>query len=1361
MTACVRILIAGDCGAAEWEQWQSARAASPHVSRIALQRVPRARRSVGLGFGETVRWFGLRDDPCCRRLIVQYADAVLTQARFPQPDPQLQPVQPCEPLPAPTRGIVLLSHAETDLLVLERAQALLPPNFPPVVGCSLNGLSAEALSGLFAACSELIAIARVHGPVATVPGLPQLVARAQSEGWSLATISGVGASVGSESRTSNVSGAFVADLAAYFQAGGVRNVVQGLRYAAHEHLGAPVSYEPPAVMPGHGLYHPDLLVTTTVEWEESRNADKPVVAVLFYRAHVLSGNLEFVDQMLRALERRGCEAIGVFTRSLRDVDSSGMPLSLRLLPTAPDVVINTVSYPVVTRTSLEPGPEAGCFESLGTPLLQAICCGTTRDVWAAATHGLSPVEAAMNVALPECDGRMIAVPVSFKENHRYLPDAERVGRVADLARRLTALRRKRNAEKRIAIILSNSGGKAQRIGNAVGLDTPASLLRWLTAMHGEGYEVGALPDSPEALMTALLAAGCYDEKHPLSAETPWRMPRRGYLQWFRAQSAGFQQSMRGLWGTPELVGPTLPAPFWRGDQPQLRRGPLWVAHEPHSDRDGYLFCGLQLGNVALAVQPPRSFGIDAETAYHAADLPPCHHYVAFYRWLADVWGADALIHFGTHGTLEWLPGKGLALSADCAPDALLADLPLFYPFVVNNPGEGAQAKRRTHAVIVDHLVPPPTNAERYGPLASLAQLVEEYYRTELLDPGKLPVLRRQIWDLVCEAELASDLRELRRERHGDHEHVWDDRPTPNGTPRALDRLSARGFAHLLEDLDTYLCDLGRAQIRGGLHTFGEPPQGTALLDLLFAILRTVNSGAPSLIDGVTRACGIRPATLRAARGCWPEPVPAVLAAATQATAGQIRAAIDDLARKLLCELAADDFDTQRVAELVERTFLDSDVEDVKRTLRFACEVLVPRIARTTDETRHLLQGLAGKYVPAGPAGAPTRGMAHVLPTGRNFYTFDPRGLPTQAAWTIGVELANQVAARHFADTQRWPESVAMSVWGTPTLRTGGDEIAQALALIGVRPVWDPETRRTCGLEIMPLEQLGRPRIDVTLRVSGFFRDALAVLIDLFEAAVQRVAALAEPPEMNFIRKHWLAEGSSERVFAPRPGTYGTGLLPIFDAGSWRTLEDLAHVAISSVAATEAFRRQLARVDLVVQCQDTREQDLFDASDYFEFNGGLLAAATAASARRPRAYFADSSEPAHLQVRTLQMEALRVYRSRVVNPKWLQAMQRHGSRGALEISATMDCLFGYAATAGIVTDWMFEGVAGAFAGGRVREFLQRCNPWALNAIAERLLEAEQRGLWRPLPRTSAALRAVLLESEATVEGAAEGAAAATS
>jgi cobaltochelatase CobN len=556
------------------------------------------------------------------------------------------------------------------------------------------------------------------------------------------------------------------------------------------------------------------------------------------------------------------------------------------------------------------------------------------------------------------------------------------------------------------------------------------------------------------------------------------------------------------------------------------------------------------------------------------------------------------------------------------------------------------------------------------------------------------------------------------------------------------------------------------------------------LDLLFAVLRCPNGDVPSLIDAVAGAAGIDAAALRDSQGVWSEPLSPALApwAAGVVTVGQVRTAVDELARALLQDLAGCNFSTAHVADVIERRLTPS--EELSRTLRFVCETLVPNMARTTDETRLLLAALDGAYVPAGPAGSPSRGMAHVLPTGRNFYTVDPRGLPTPAAWSTGAALAREALARHFADKGQWPESIALTVWGTPTMRTGGDDIAQALALLGVRPVWEPETRRTRGLDIIPLSELGRPRIDVTLRVSGFFRDAFPGLMHLFDDAVQRVVNLDEPAEHNFVRKHWLAETAalvdqgcdsdsaqrraSYRVFSSKPGAYGTGLMQLMESSAWRDAGDLAEAVLlwggwayspqssDGVEAVESFRRKLAGIELVLHNQDNVEQDLFDSSDYFEFHGGLVAAVTSISNTAPRAYFGDSSNPSHPGVRTLQGEALRVYRSRVVNPKWLDAMQRHGYRGGLEMAATVDSLFGFSATAGIVTDWMFEGIAETYADGDAQRFLQRDNPWALNVIVERLLEAEQRGLWTPKPQTLERLRALLLESEAGIEEVAEAA-----
>jgi cobaltochelatase CobN len=1424
-------------GGADWEVWRAAHAESRYAARIAIQRVSRPasrpglptaqptaqgglERAVGLGYQETLRWFGPLEDPKLRRLLLDYAGAVLEAEQFPEVPDLLRPFlvpnrgEPGAQTPSAAEGIVFLTHAETDLLALARAE--LPTSDFQVRGHSLARASeAEQLLSLIGPyrSPRLAVVARIHGTPASVPGLTELVATADREGWSLVVISGVGTSVDLMPRSAGVTAAFAGALTEYFMAGGSANVAHGIRFAAATFLGSRARYEPSRAMPAHGLYHPDLLVTNPEEWTAHRTPAIPCAWVLFYRAHVLSGNLEFVDSTIRALERRGLAAVGVFTSSLRERDPAGIPLALSVLRCSPDIIVNTVAFPVFTLSSVDPSCadlKETPFDTIGAPLLQAICCGIGRREWSESARGLAPAEAAMNIALPECDGRLIGVPISFKEQHRYVPDLERIDRMAAITAKHSKLRAQPNAQKRVAIVLNNVGGKAQRIGAAVGLDTPTSVWHALHAMHEAGYDVGEVPHSGEALMTQLLARGSYDELHPLDVGSAWSFARADYAQWFRVQPEQLRKAMSDQWGVPQDYGQTRAPPFWRGTKQSVKHAALLASHEPHSDEEAYFFCGLEFGNVLIAIQPPRGYGMDPETMYHAPDLPPGHHYAAFYRWLEEGWGADAVIHFGTHGTLEWLPGKSVALSAACAPDALLGALPLIYPFVVNNPGEGAQAKRRTHATIIDHLVPPLTQAQVYGPLATLARLVEDYYRAEVFDTGKLPILRSQIWELVRSAQLEEDLKQLRLERHGDHTHGWDERISEAGVPRALEQLSGRGFAHLLEDLDAYLCDLGRAQIRGGLHVFGSAPQGSALVDILFAIMRSPNGGVPSLTDALASVLlGVDGRVLQDARGVWAARVPAALrlsAVVGPVTAGQIRVAVDELAGAMLSDLAAESFAAAGIEAVIERRvglvagvalqdssalgdprapgvlWGSSALADLRRSLQFVCETLAPNLARTTDETRNLLAALEGKYVPAGPAGSPSRGMAHVLPTGRNFYTVDPRGLPTPAAWTIGTALAEQSLSRHRADAGSFPESIALSIWGTPTMRTGGDDFAQALALLGVRPLWEADSRRTSGVEVIPLAELGRPRIDVTLRVSGFFRDAFSGLMALFDEAVGKVAALEESPEDNFVRKHWLAETAaleaqgrssaaaarlaSHRVFSSKPGAYGTGLMQMIDSGDWNASGDLAELAVHSggwaygaqnpdgVEATEAFRRRLAATSLVLHTQDTGEQDLFDSSEVFEYQGGLIAAITANAPAAPRAYFSDTSVPASPTVRTLQGQALRVYRSRVVNPKWLQSIQQYGYRGGVEMAGTVDALFGFAATTGIVTAQMFEGIAATYASGSGRDFLQQHNPWALNAIVGRLLEAQQRGLWTPQAQTLAYLQATLIDSEATLEETAE-------
>jgi cobaltochelatase CobN len=936
------------------------------------------------------------------------------------------------------------------------------------------------------------------------------------------------------------------------------------------------------------------------------------------------------------------------------------------------------------------------LERLDVPVVQAVAATTTRAAWEGSDLGLSPLDVAWSVALPEFDGRIISVPVSFKEvvddgddlgtpvvAYRTVPD--RVARVAGLATRLARLRHTANADKRVALVLSAYPTRRARVGNAVGLDTPVSVLALLQALRAAGYRVDRIPKSGDALMAELIETFSYEKETLTPAQLSRAVARvdaSKYAAWFAELPEALRRSVEARWGPPP--------------------GDVYV------DPVDNCIClaGIDLGGVLIGVQPPRGFGEDPIAVYHSPELPPTHHYLAFYRWLDRGWGADAVVHVGKHGNLEWLPGKGVGLSAACSPDAALGDVPLVYPFVVNDPGEGTQAKRRAHAVVVDHLVPPMTRAETYDDLARLERLLDEYYQVSTLDPAKLPALRARIWELIERAALDRDL--ARESAPG-----------------------AEEFDDFLLHVDGYLCELKDAQIRGGLHILGRAPEGDAEIDLLAALLRLPQGRVPSLREAVAAEMGL---TLEGRHDVD---------------------AVDAEVKRLLREA--------RAAGWSLDAFLKSpggpSGTHVAEGLRFAGRVLVPRLARTGDEIVNTLRALDGRYVPAGPSGAPTRGMAHVLPTGRNFYSVDPKTLPTATSYEVGRALAEAVCTRHRDETGQWPRTIGLVLWGTAAMRTHGDDIAEALALLGVRPRWAEESGRVVGLEPVPLAELGRPRVDVTLRISGFFRDAFPHLVHLMDEAVDLVAGLDESHDDNYIR----AAGADPRIFGAKPGTYGSGILALLDSRDWDGDGDLATVymtwsgyaygrAAYGAPAPEAMRRRFAAIDVAVKNQDNREHDIFDSDDYLQDHGGMVATVRALTGRAPRAEFGDSADPARPRVRSLADEARRVVRSRVLNPRWIGAMMGHGYKGAFEMAATVDYLYGYDATARIGEDWMYERVTAAYvADPDVRKFFEASNPTALRDIAERLLEAAARGLWEaPSGDALRTLRDALVEAEGWLE-----------
>lgn len=1198
--------------------------------------------------------------------------------------------------------ILLLSTSDTDLLSARAANTAGGP--VRLRFANPSRLPLDDLSGLLDG-ADLVVVRLLGGRRAWEEGLDALLAGPRP----VVVLTGEQAPDAQLMELSTVPVGIAAEAHAYLAHGGPANLAQLARFLSDTVLLTGHGFEPPASAPSWGRLERAATVT-----------DGPLVAVLYYRAHHMSGNTAFVEALCTAIEQAGARALPLYVASLRAPE----PGLLDALGGV-DAVVTTVLAAGGTRPADasaggdEEAWDAGALASLDVPVLQALCLTSSREAWEGSDEGLSPMDAATQVAVPEFDGRLITVPFSFKEIDEdglpvYAPDPERAARVAGIAVRHARLRHIPVAERRLALVLSAYPTKHSRIGNAVGLDTPASAVALLRRLRAEGWDFGPEEEIPglssgdgDELIRALIDAGGHDQEwltEEQLAANPVRIPAADYRRWFAALPAGLREAVTGHWGPPP--------------------GSMFVDTSANPEGD-IVLAALRRGNLLVLIQPPRGFGENPIAIYHDPDLPPSHHYLAAYRWIATAqadggFGADAMIHLGKHGNLEWLPGKNAALSAACGPDAALGDLPLIYPFLVNDPGEGTQAKRRAHATLVDHLVPPMARADSYGDIARLEQLLDEHAAIASMDPAKLPAVRAQIWTLIQAAKL-------------DHDLGLEDRPHD------------AEFDDFLLHVDGWLCEIKDAQIRDGLHVLGQAPTGAGRVNLVLAILRARQIwGGETALPGLREALGL-----------------------DESKATRLGAdAAEEQARALVQAMEDAGWAPESVAEVAK-----GRPEDVARVLDFAARQVVPRLARTTDETEAVVHALNGGFVPAGPSGSPLRGLVNVLPTGRNFYSVDPKAVPSRLAWETGQALADSLLARYREDNGDWPQSVGLSLWGTSAMRTAGDDVAEALALLGVRPVWDDASRRVTGVEAVPARELGRPRVDVTLRISGFFRDAFPHVVGLLDDAVRLVAGLDEPDGDNFVRAHTRADlaahgderRATTRIFGSRPGTYGAGLLQLIDSRDWRSDADLAEVytvwggyaygrGLDGRPAREEMESAYRRIAVAAKNTDTREHDIADSDDYYQYHGGMVATVRALTGRSPEAYIGDSTRPETVRTRSLLEETSRVFRARVVNPRWIEAMRRHGYKGAFELAATVDYLFGYDATTGVVADWMYDKLARTYVlDPENRAFLQAANPWALHGMAERLLEAESRGMWaEPDPEVVEQLRQAFLETEGDLE-----------
>jgi cobaltochelatase CobN len=1007
-------------------------------------------------------------------------------------------------------------------------------------------------------------------------GVDQLAALARSANLSLAVVPGDGRIDRRLDEVSTLPIPALRQISGYFSGGGVDNINACLRFLASFFMHQE-KIPRPRYTPAFGLFNeaaPDGLNTI------------PTALIIFYKSALFAGDIKPVLELTRKLATVGFRVSSAYITSLKDGEAANS-LQAYLRNERPDIILNLTAF----AARLE---HAGSvLDEANVPVLQLTLSGGSFKAWAASQRGLGGADLAMSVVLPEFDGRIIAGAISFREEIQYnkaleftrssnIPSEPGIEYTADLALSWTKLARTPRADRRLALIISDYPAKEGRTGYAVGLDTPASLIAIASRLDAEGYRVGS--------------TGCAGALARLLSQTDLTptLSVSDYRRLLTSLAPEFTDQVCTTWG------------------------------EPHEDAsvvaEKYHFAIMKTGNLIIAVQPDRGHAASRKDEYHDTALPPRHSYMAFYLWLRKVEGVHAIVHCGTHGTLEWLPGKATALSEVCAPRAVLGPVPLIYPFIVNNPGEAAQAKRRSAAVTVGHLMPALEDAGTHGEMAELEGLFDEYAEAQALDPRRAVRLAELIMEHAANTGVAEE----------------------SGVTSHEDPASA------LPKLDAWLCDVKGMQIGIGLHVFG------------------------SVI-------------------------------------GRQTAIADSLAQKV-------------------------EVPDTA-----ALERLV--VSSAEAEMNALIMALDGRFVSPGPAASPYRGRLDVLPTGRNLYGLDPRAVPTKTAWELGSRTADALVIRHAQDHGEWLKRLVLDVWGSSTMRTGGDDLAQAYALLGVCLRWDNGSARVSGFDVLPLAVLKRPRVDVTLRISGLFRDVFPEQIALFNRAVSAVAALDEMPEDNPLSADARSQSDStiKRVFGAAPGTYGVGLSRRLAESAWSDRGELGEAYLNATAyaymnaengvpAGSEFRRQVAMADAFMHVQDMPGQDIFDSDAFAEHEGGFAAAASVLG-NHPAIYHGDTVETDQIRVRTMREEVALVLRARATNPRWLDGQMQHGYRGAAEIAQTIDNFFAYAALTDVVTDRQFSALFDAILGDEsVRHFLTTVNPAAAYAVVARFKEAIRRGLW---------------------------------
>ncbi|ANR71816.1 cobaltochelatase subunit CobN [Selenomonas sp. oral taxon 126] len=1124
---------------------------------------------------------------------------------------------------------------------------------------------------------------------------------------------------------------------AYFRYDGEENMRNLFLWLGASFGRLSVQAEPPVPLAWNGIYHPDWMgdpEDAAGYLAAHCNAERPTVGVIFYRSEWITGDFTYHAALVRAIEAAGMNAIAVFSNSYRDehVESPTLMEAIEkyFCPRGQcivDVIVSTMKFSIKAG-----GTRIEDLYALSVPILEAYTVLAPKEEWERSPAGLDPMEVSMSVAMPEFDGVIHAVPIAAKVRDEsgevcYAALEERMARIAAKARKWAALRRKSNAEKKIAVVFHNYPPTNANIGSAAGLDSPESVLCLLTAMRAAGYVIDKIPESSKAFMK-LLTDHATNDRRFMSAEQA--RDADGHLT--AEQYRSFFKEL------PEQVRAQLEKDW--GDAP----GDVF-------SYDGTLFIpGTLNGNLFITVQPPRGFGEDPGKLLHAPDAAPTHHYVGYYHWLRDIWRADAVIHVGTHGSLEWLPGKGTALSNECYPDVSLGDLPDIYPYWITIVGEGIQAKRRGAACLISHLSPPMELAGGFEELGELEQALDEYVHFCASQPDNIEAAETLVREKAVACHFEDEIAE------------------------------GEDFSDYAAALHNYVTDIKNMQIRTGLHILGRAPEGERLIDFVCALVRMEHGGEASLVRLIAAQAGYDYEELL---------THSERMTADGMTYGRKLDAVESEMRAIIAFLAERDYTAEAVGAAMALPVIAAASAESRaaflHALREITENIVPRLKKTEQEITGTLRALTGKYIEPSPAGAPTTNGTDVLPTGRNFYGLDPRCMPTPAAWEYGRQLGDALIEQYISDERRYPEAVGIVFWAGSNMRSHGQCIAELFYLMGVRPIWRRPSQRVAGLEIIPLAELKRPRIDVTARISGLFRDAVPNAVHWVDEAVRMVRDLDESDEENYVRKHVLADAAwleeqgearenawaraSVRIFGDPPGAYGAGIGDLLESKAWKTLDDLAAVytrfsgtayggdGLARGYDPDLFQRRMAGLDVTVKNEDTRETHMFSSDDYNAYHGGMIATVRALTGKAPRSYTGDSSDRQRIVLRSVDEEAARLFRGEAMNPKFIEGMKAHGYKGASDLANYLAHSYQWDATSAVMKDWMYEGYARKYVlDAGIREWIQDVNPWALHRMAETLLEAQQRGLWNASEETLAELRSLYLSIEGDLEERAEGA-----